>query len=147
MSKMLTLFIMSAPKLRDHVGLLQETFEGLLTQIFITIENIQRDACLPAGTNENQLKFENLPQLAEDIVKRVKYIDALIDEANKETCIGKDEKEILQSLNDKNQEYERDVESLSENCEQAEKWLGRIRQMLDVIASNTWMHQTDAQNQ
>ncbi|EAX94763.1 hypothetical protein TVAG_346260 [Trichomonas vaginalis G3] len=138
---------MSAPKLRDHVGLLQEGFEGLLTTIFRTIENIQRDACLAPGTNENQLKFENLPQIAEEIVKRVKYIDALIDEADKETCIGKDEKEILQSLNDKNLEYEQDVESLSQNCEQAEKWLGRIRQMLDVIASNTWMHQTETQDQ
>ena len=129
------------PKLRDHVGLLQDQFETLLYQMFDVIEKIQRDAAVAPGTNEQQLKFEKLPELAEDIVKRVKIIDALIDEANKETCIGKDEAEILESLNQKNQEYEDDVASLSQNCEAANVWLERIRKMLKIIAENTpWMN-------
>ena len=129
------------PKIRDHVGLLQDQFETLLTTMFTSIDSIQQSAVSDPGTNERQLKLENLPQMAEDIVKRVKIIDALIDEANKETCIGKDESEILESLNQKSQEYENDVASLSENCEQANIWLGRIRKMLNVIAENTpWMN-------
>lgn len=128
-------------KIRDHVGLLQDQFETLLTTMFTSIDSIQQSAVSDPGTNERQLKLENLPQMAEDIVKRVKIIDALIDEANKETCIGKDESEILESLNQKSQEYENDVASLSENCEQANIWLGRIRKMLNVIAENTpWMN-------
>ena len=137
------------PKLRDHVGLLQDQFETLLYQMFDVIEKIQRDAAVAPGTNEQQLKFEKLPELAEDIVKRVKIIDALIDEANKETCIGKDESEILESLREKTQEYEEDVASLTPKCEEANIRLERIRNMLKVIADHTpWMnHEQTNQDQ
>ena len=132
-------------KLKDHVGLLQDQFEALLTSMFESIDNIQKDAAAAPGTSEQQAKYENLPQIAEDIVKRVKTIDALIDEANKETCIGKDESEILESLRQKNQEYEDDVASLSEKCAEANVWLDRIRNMLKVIADNTpWMNHEQA---
>ena len=135
------------PKLRDHVGLLQDQFELLLTTMFNSISNIQRDAAADPGTNEQQLKFESLPQTAEEIVKRVKNIDALIDEANCETCIGKDEAEILESLQQKSQEYEDEVASLKEYCDEAKEWLDRIREMLKIIAENTpWMNH-DQSNQ
>ena len=137
------------PKLKDHVGILQDQFEILLTSMFESIGSIQRDAAAAPGTNEQQLKYENLPQIAEDIVKRVKTIDALIDEANKETCIGKDESEILESLREKTQEYEEDVASLTPKCEEANIRLERIRNMLKVIADHTpWMnHEQTNQDQ
>lgn len=125
-------------KIPDHVGELQKAFEDLLNTMFTTISKIQRDAAAPASSNDpNQIKFEQLPLLADQIVKQTKNIDNIIDRANEETCIGKDIQDIKDTLNQKAESYENEVIQLNESCAQAEKWLGRIRQMLDVIAANT----------
>lgn len=134
---------METRPLTDHVGCLQDSFQDLLNTMFTTISSIQRDAAIPLQPNDlNQLKFEQLPILADTIVKKVKQIDVLIDVANEETLIGKDIEEIKNSLEKQKQEYQSEVVALSSNCEVAEKWLTKIRSMLDVIAANTpWMQQ------
>ncbi|KAK8894859.1 hypothetical protein M9Y10_023299 [Tritrichomonas musculus] len=132
---------MTTTSIPDHVGMLQEAFADLLNTMFTTISNIQRDAASSnSGNDPNQIKFDQLPQLADQIVKKTKNIDNIIDQANDETCIGKDIQEIKDTLSQKAESYENDVKDLDESCAEAEKWLGRIRQMLDVIAANTpWM--------
>lgn len=137
---------MNTTKIDDHVGMLQEAFEDLLNTMFTTISNIQKDAASPnQGNDPNQIRFEQLPQLADQIVKKTKNIDNIIDRANEETCIGKEMQEIKDTLSQKEKSYKNDVNELKENCAQAEKWLGRIRQMLDVIAANTpWMQRFDS---
>lgn len=130
---------MATPLLKDHVGLLQDSFENLLRAMFESIGNIQRNANSNPSQDQD-FTFDKLPSIAEDIVYKVKQIDMLIDQANEQTCIGQDITEIQQSLREKSAEYEKDVASLKDRCDQAEKWLERIRQMLDVIAQNTpWM--------
>ena len=125
-------------KMKDHVGLLQDSFEEVLNLMFTTITAINRDAAPGNANNDpNQLKFDQLPGLADQIVKKVKAIDALIDEADQETCIGKDVKEIKESLAEKSAEYEHKVQELEPNCEAARKWIVRIKEMLDVIMKNT----------
>ena len=129
---------MTTTRIPDHVGMLQSAFEDLLNTMFTTISNIQRDAAAPSQVNDpQQIKFDQLPQLADQIVKKVKNIDSIIDRANEETCIGKDVVEIKETLNQKSEAYENEVCGLQENCKKAELWLSRIRQMLDVIAVNT----------
>ena len=123
---------------KDHVGLLQEAFEDLLNTMFKTITEIHRDAAAPpAPGDQNQLRFEQLPILADQIVKKVKAIDALIDEAAQETCIGKDIKEIKDLLAEGSAEYEQQVRELGPNCDAARKWIVRIKEMLEVIMKNT----------
>jgi len=135
---------MSQVKIRDHVGLLQKGFEELLNLMYESIDAIQKSGGTSLG-NEPKLKsFDEIPQMAEEIVKKVKVIDLLIDEASEQTCIGKDTSEIIQSLTEKSEDYENEVRTLSEYNEKAELWLGRIHEMLNVIARNTpWMQQTD----
>ena len=125
------------PKIRDHVGLLQDSFGILLSTMFSTIGRINADATSTLPAEQIPTKLENLPELAEQIVMKVKEIDAIIDEANQDTCIGKNVNEIVQSLEKKSEEYDQEVNDLSRYCEQAELWLGRIKEMLNVIAENT----------
>lgn len=129
---------MITAKIPDHVGELQKAFEELLDTMFKTISNIQRDAAAPTSSNDpNQIKFDQLSSLARQIVEKTKDIDRIIDRANEETCIGKDIQDIKDTLNQKAESYEKKVIELNESCAQAEKWLARIRQMLNVIAENT----------
>ena len=86
--------------------------------------------------------MENLPEYAEQIIRKVKEIDAIIDEANKETCIGKNINEIVESIEQKSEEYDQEVNELTVYCDEAEIWLKRIKEMLNVIADNTpWIQQ------
>lgn len=129
---------MITTKIPDHVGELQKAFEELLDTMFKTISNIQRDAAAPTSSNDpNQIKFDQLSSLARQIVEKTKDIDRIIDRANEETCIGKDIQDIKDTLIQKAESYEKKVIELNESCAQAEKWLARIRQMLNVIAENT----------
>lgn len=132
---------MTSTTIPDHVGELQKEFDELLTLMFTTISNIQRDAAAPSSSNDsNQIKFDQLPQLADQIVEKTKKIDSIIDQANEKTCIGKDIQDIKVIFNKQAESYEKEVIELGESCEEAEKWLKRIHQMLGVIAQNTpWM--------
>ena len=126
-------------KLRDHVGLLQDSFGELLETMFSTIRVIQIDS---DGNQPVNTKMENLPEYAEQIIRKVKEIDAIIDEANKETCIGKNINEIVESIEQKSEEYDQEVNELTVYCDEAEIWLKRIKEMLNVIADNTpWIQQ------
>jgi hypothetical protein len=129
---------------RDYVGLLQERFEDVVNTMFTTVLNIQRDAAAPAHSGEpNPIRFEQLPSLADQIVRKVKAIDALIDEANEETCLGKDIDEIREALARKSADYEERVNELSGNCRLAEAWSARIRKMLVLIADHTpWLRRS-----
>jgi uncharacterized membrane protein YccC len=112
-----------------------------------TISKIQRDAtALPQAGEPNQLRFDQLPSLADQIVRKVKAIDALIDEANEETCLGKDVDEIRDELARKAADYEESLGELNEKCRLAEEWNARIRKMLLLIADHTpWLKRsTDA---
>lgn len=123
---------------KAYVSLLQDSFEDLLNTMFTTVMEIHRDAAAPAAPGDpNQLKFEQLAGLADQIVKKSKAIDALIDEADQETCIGKDVKEIKESLAQKSAEYEQKVHELGPKCDEARKWIVRIKEMLEVIMKNT----------
>ena len=130
-----------APKLRDHVGMLQDAFAELLTTMFQSINWINANATLPQDNpNPNdpkQASFDQIPLQAQQVINRVKEIDALIDEANSQTCIGKEIDDIKAAIQEQSDEYDRQVGELSSKCEEAEKWLQRIHQMLDVIAKNT----------
>jgi hypothetical protein len=132
---------MAAAAPRDHVSLLQEAFEDVLNTMFTTILSIQRDAAVPSQANAgSQIRFDQLPVLADQIVKKVKMIDVLIDETDAETCIGKDIDEIRETLQQRSSEYEENVMGLSETCEQAERWIIRINDMLNIIARRTpWL--------
>ncbi|KAH0790662.1 hypothetical protein GPJ56_005403 [Histomonas meleagridis] len=128
-----------ASKLQDHVGLLHDSFDDLLKTMFSMISAIQDET--NKAENPNQIQFDQLPSLAERIVKKVQSIDILIDETIEETFLGKDIEEIKELLALKITEYEDNVMSLQNNCRAAEQWIGRIQQMLDVIAENTpWIH-------
>jgi hypothetical protein len=132
---------MAANPPRDYVCLLQERFEDMLNTMTTTISKIQRDAAsLPQPGEPNQLRYDQLPALADQIVRKVKAIDALIDEANEETCLGKDLDQIREELARKAAEYEESVSLLNENCRLAEIWSSRIRKMLLIIADHTpWL--------
>jgi hypothetical protein len=133
---------MAAPAPRDHVSLLQEAFEDVLNTMFTTITSIQRDAAAPTQSNAGSaIRFDQLPVLADQIVKKVKMIYVLIDETDAETCIGKDIDEIRETLQRRSSEYEESVMGLSATCEQAEMWIVRINDMLNIIARRTpWLH-------
>ena len=125
-------------KLKDHVGLLHDSFDDLLKTMFSMVSAIQDDASSQNQIeNPNQIQFDQLPSLAERIVKKVQSIDTLIDETIEETFLGKDIDEIKELLTLKITEYEDNVMSLQDNCKMAEQWIARIQQMLDVIAENT----------
>jgi hypothetical protein len=110
-----------AALLRDHVSLLQDALEDVLNTMFTTITSLQRDAAATAQTaSANPVRFGQLPALANQIVKNVKFIDVLIDETDAETCIGKDIDEIKEILQSMNAEYEESVTNLSTTCEHAE---------------------------
>jgi uncharacterized protein YeeX (DUF496 family) len=135
---------MTVTQPRDYVGLLQERFEDVLNTMFTTISNIQRDAAAaPQPGEPNQVRFEQLPGLADQIVRKVKSIDALIDEANEETCLGKDIDEIREALARKSADYEDRVRDLNGNCRLAEAWTARICKMLLLIADHTpWLRRS-----
>ena len=107
--------------------------------MFSSIETIQRDA----NSNSDNSNIQNqVLKMATEIVEKVKQVDALIDEANEKTFIGKDTYEIENSLRQKSEEYEKEVLTLGEQTNKAEILLDRIKEMLDVIAKNTpWMQQ------
>ena len=130
---------MSETKIKDHIGLIQNAFGELLTKMFSSIETIQRDA----NSNSDNSNIQNqVLKMATEIVEKVKQVDALIDEANEKTFIGKDTYEIENSLRQKSEEYEKEVLTLGEQTNKAEILLDRIKEMLDVIAKNTpWMQQ------
>lgn len=132
--------------LRDHVGLLQSSFQDLLRQMYDLIGKIQRDAIYDGEENPEVnyplFKYEDIPQEAELIIEKVLQIDALIDEADETTYLGKPEPEILNLLEEQSKEYENDVLALSEECNKGNRWLNQITKMLDVIAENTSWTQT-----
>ena len=131
---------------KDYVGLLEGAFKDQIRYMLDVISAIERDAIGPGQVPEpGQITFQQIPTLAEQIVRKSKAIDNLIDEANQETCIGKDIGEIKHTLAQKSAEYKESVQSLSRNCEEAKVWIDRINDMLNVIASNAfpWMQQDE----
>ena len=124
-------------KNEDHITLLQNYFEDLLKIMFSTIQSIQNDAGVTPSQDSNQIQYDQLPTLAENIVEKVADIDKLIDRTYKETFLGKETSEIKELLLEMTVQYEKDVMELSDKCKQAEQWIGKIHQMLGVIANNT----------
>jgi hypothetical protein len=86
------------------------------------------------------MRFDQLPGLADQIVKKVEFIDILTDETDAETYIGRDIHEIKETLQRRNAKYQESVMNLTTTCEQAEMWILRINEILNVIARHTpWL--------
>jgi hypothetical protein len=124
---------------RDHVGALEDAFHDVVQSMLGAIESIQRDAAAPTShpPDPNQVRFDQLPRLAEEVVGKFKTIDRLIDEAERDTCIGQDVEEIKRTLEQQQAEYDRDVMELAPLCTDAEMWIDRIREMINLIAANS----------
>jgi hypothetical protein len=127
-------------KARDHVGLLQLCFQDLLHAMVDTIGRIQRDAAVDPSEVEPErilFRYDEIPNDAKDIVRRVLQIDALLDEAADSTLLGKTEDEIFEQLKTESDAYEQSAATLSERTEEASRWIARAGRMLDLIASRT----------
>jgi hypothetical protein len=127
-------------KARDHVGLLQLCFQDLLHAMVDTIGRIQRDAAVdPSEVEPGRIlfRYDDIPNDAKDIVRRVLQIDALLDEAVGTTLLGKKEDEIFEELKAESDTYAQNAATLSAMTEEAARWISRAGRMLDLIASRT----------
>lgn len=123
---------------KDHVSLIQEAFEDLLDTMFNAISSINRDAVRSEHTNDpNQLRFDQLPALADQVIERVKNVDAVINEADAKSCIGKDVEEVRAELAEKTQEIDAKRQALRPQCEEAEVHIERIEYILDRIVKSS----------
>jgi hypothetical protein len=124
---------------KDHVSALEEAFHDVVYSMLGAIESIQRDAAAPSShpPDPNQLRFDQIPRLAEEVIGKFKNIDRLIDEADRDTCIGQDIEQIKRTLDQQQDNYDREVLELAPLCTEAEIWLERTRDMLNVIAANS----------
>lgn len=132
-------------KLRDHVALLQFSFQDLLLVMTDTIGRISRDAAIDPEANVGYplFKYEEIPNTAEEIVSKSLLIDALIDEAKETTFLDKSPTEIFQTLKELSDTYEEKVQNLDSELEEADVWMGKIHQVIDVVSKNTpWLSQT-----
>jgi hypothetical protein len=132
---------------RDQIGLIQNSLQDLLHLMVDAIGRIQRDAAIdPASVTpaSNRLyTYEEIPDQARVIVRTVMQIDALIDEAIEQTIIGKDESEIFEILKKESDAFVANVEPLVERARDAEVWIARSAEILDLIASNALGLQPD----
>jgi hypothetical protein len=127
-------------KSRDHVGLLQLCFQDLLHAMVDTIGRIQRDAAVdPSEVEPGRIlfKYDEIPNDAKDIVRRVLQIDALLDEAAATTLLAKTEDEIFDELKTESDAYIQNTATLAARTEEAARWIARAGRMLDLIASRT----------
>jgi hypothetical protein len=132
---------------RDQIGLIQNSLQYLLHLMVDAIGRIQRDAAIdPAAIppDANRLyKYEEIPDQAREIVRTVMQVDALIDEAIDQTIIGKDESEIFEILKKESDTFVANVEPLVERARDADVWIARSAEILDLIASNALGLQPD----
>jgi hypothetical protein len=126
---------------RDQIGLIQNSFQDLLSLMVDAIGRIQRDAAKDPeklGPGDAPLfKYEEIPFQARAIVHKVLQIDALLDEAIDRTVIGKEESEIFDALEKESDAFLAGVESLTQQTQEAEIWMARTVELLDLIAVNT----------
>ena len=115
-------------KIRDRVGMLQESFEELLRKMQSSIFKIHEGVNCHVPVN--------VQEQAEDLVKQTLIIDKLIDELEESAFIGCDIESVKRSLEEESAEYEDEVKELGTQCEKARKWLDRIDQMHKVMARN-----------
>lgn len=123
-------------KLRDHVGLLQDTFQQYLQAIIDSIGRIWRDA----GNQNNAFTYEDIPKSAQCIIFQALRIDALIDEAKNSTYLSKPIPEILESIKELSAQNIETTKSLENEIADAESMMLKMNAILDTVADNTpWL--------
>jgi hypothetical protein len=129
-------------KIRDHIGLIQQQFQGLLEVMKDALGLIQRDAPFgpdnPPPDGRVLMTYDQIPGIAKQIIAHTLRIDALIQEAMETTLLCEEEDSILVSLKKESDEYKENVESLSEQNTEATIWIERMRSLLDVITTQTF---------
>jgi hypothetical protein len=127
----------SPPKARDHVGLIQETFQQHLKDFTDAIGTIQPDATAEPIDNPDfiPMTYDGIPEKAKQVVKQTLLIDTLIDETISTTFLAKDQSELLAAIKEESDQYEQKVGALSDCIQQAEVWIGRTTTVLDVIVN------------
>lgn len=126
-------------KMRDHVSLIQESFQELLTRMINTLGCIQRDAHLDLEklpSTNGILKYEDIPERAKEIIAMTLNIDELIDEAMANTCLAMNHDDIISGLKSESLAYENGVAELRERDEKAKLWIERIHGMLNLITNS-----------
>lgn len=126
-------------KMRDHVSLIQESFQQLLMGMIDILGCIQRDAHLDLEKlpcTDGILKYDDIPVQAKRIVTIALSIDALIDEAMETTCFMMNHDDVINSLKEESRAYENGINELRERDERAKLWRDRIHGMLDLITKS-----------
>lgn len=124
-------------RLRDHVGLIQNQFSELFELIWGTIAFIQRDAATDPTSPDappDLYSYDRIPESAKRIVEKVLVVDALLDEAETTTCLGRDREEIVRDLKREGDDYERSVAELVNIDRRAEQWLERVSKLSGLVA-------------